>query len=377
MPTETQNNYPGNGSSELMISVVVPVRNEERHIAAVLDQLLAQDYPANRYEVLVADGMSTDCTPEIVYSYLPLDGPRVVLLPNPNQLSSAGRNVGVLHSRGDVVVFIDGHCQIPGRSLLSETARAFERTEADCLCRPQPLTAAGGNLVQETIAQARATALGHGRDSIIYDLHYEGPANPTSSGASYRRSVFERIGFYDESFDACEDVEFNHRVLRAGLNSYSSPRLAVFYDARSSFSGLFKQLFRYGRGRCRLIEKHLDAASLAQLIPSAMVAGFILGPLLALELPLARVLFLGALVLYAALLLGFSIDLAMRRGWQHLVIGPPVYVTIHCALGVGWWAEAFATVFRRLGVKAVLGLASQGGGAASWGGGERAWEVSQ
>jgi len=333
-----------------MISVIIPVRNEQGQIGAVLRQLLDQDYPPDRYEILVADGESTDGTADVVRGYERAGSPRVALFKNPGRLSSAGRNVGIRHSRGDIVIFIDGHCSIPTCSLLSETARILQVTGADCLCRPQPLTAESGDSLQDVIARARASALGHGRGSLIYDVHYEGFTDPTSSGATYRRRVFERIGPYDETFDACEDVEFNYRVLRSGLTSYASPRLAVYYQARTSFRGLFRQLFRYGRGRFRLLRRHPESASVGQLIPSAFLAALIAGPLLTIPLVRVRLLFLTVVAFYLALLIGFPAGFGFRYGWRHVLYGPPVYVAIHLGLGLGWWAEACDTVLRRAGM---------------------------
>ena len=85
------------------ISVIVPVRNEERCIRHTLEQLLAQDYPADRFEVLVADGRSADATRAVV-SLVAARHPNVRLLDNPRRWSSAGRNAAVRAARGDVLV---------------------------------------------------------------------------------------------------------------------------------------------------------------------------------------------------------------------------------------------------------------------------------
>jgi len=319
---------------------VIPVRNEAAHLGAVLDALLAQDYPRERFEILVADGGSTDGTATVVERYSCAGSPRVTLLSNPGRLSSAGRNVGVKSSRGDIVCFIDGHCSILTSQLLRETARLFKETGADCLCRPQPLTLDGNTFMQQVIAHARSTALGHGSDSTIYAMDREGFVNPTSSGAVYLRSVFKRAGLYDERFDACEDVEFNYRVHLAGMRSYSSPAIAVHYRPRTSLGGLFKQLVRYGRGRYRFIRKHPSAFSISQLIPALFLAGLVVGGTLSFFLTPVRYVYFGGLALYALAILSFSVLLGVRCGWRHFFVAPMVYLTIHVALGAGFWAEA-------------------------------------
>jgi glycosyltransferase involved in cell wall biosynthesis len=332
----------------LFVSVVIPVRNEEAHLGAVLDDLTSQDYPHDHYEILVVDGQSTDRTTEIINQYASLSSPPVRLFSNPGSLSSSGRNVGVRHSRGELVLFVDGHCRIPNRSLLSDSVRIMQETGALCLCRPQPLTLPGNTWFQDTVAYARATLIGHGRDSTIYATEVEGFINPTSSGAAYRRSVFERVGLYDERFDACEDVEFNHRVYQAGIPSYLSPRLTVAYQPRSSLSGLFRQMLRYGRGRFRLMQKHKEAASLSQLVPAAFVAGLMLLGAGSLASNLGRLLLWIVLLAYAALLLGFSAGLGVHRGWRSFLLAPFIYMTIHFGFGVGYWAGAFQAFREKL-----------------------------
>jgi glycosyltransferase involved in cell wall biosynthesis len=327
-----------------MISVVIPVRNEEANLAALFEDLLREKYPPDRYEILVADGNSTDRTREIVERYAREPMPRVVWLPNPRQLSSAGRNVGVEASRGELILFIDGHCRISSPTLFLDTARIMQATGADCLCRPQPLTCPGNTWFQDVVARARATLIGHGRDSTIYATGQDGFVDPTSSGATYHRSVFNRVGMYDERFDACEDVDFNYRVFMAGLSSYLSSRCAVSYRPRSSLGGLFKQLVRYGRGRVRFVRKHPDAFSISQLVPAAFVAWLAGGGLASCISTLAAKVFFATLVPYAGLVLAFSGWLGLWHGWRDFFVAPAVYLTVHVGLGMGFWAEAGRSV---------------------------------
>jgi succinoglycan biosynthesis protein ExoA len=329
------------------LTIVMPVRNEERHIGDVLSQLESQTYPHDRFEILVADGNSTDATAKIVGEFARKTSISVRLLENPDQLSSAGRNVGARNSRGEFVIYLDGHCHIPNASMLQDTVDLFEKTGADCLCRPQPLTMPGNTSFQKIVANTRATALGHGLDSTIYSGDRDGPANPSSSGASYRRSVFERIGYYDEHFDACEDVEFNFRVFRAGLPSYLSSRLEILYQPRPTLRSLWQQMIRYGRGRYRLIRKHPPAFSAGQVVPPLFVIWFALTGAGSFYSPYGSLMFLGTLLLYFTVVLGFSAGLAIRYGWRYLIQAPQVYAVIHFGLGAGFLMELVSSFFGR------------------------------
>ena len=337
------------------VSIVIPARNEEAHLGDLLQDLLAQDFPPDRYEIIVTDGNSMDRTAQIVEEFAACARPRIALLRNPKQLSSAGRNLGVQSARGDVILFIDGHCRVPNSRLLRDTVEIFERTGADCLCRPQPLAIPGNTWFQDVIAHARSTFIGHGLDSTIYATNLQGFADPVSSGAVYKRSVFERVGLYDEQFDACEDVEFNYRVQQAGLLSYLSSSLTVQYRPRTSLSGLFYQLFRYGRGRMRFVRKHADAISISQLVPPAFVILLLIGGISSSASRYAAMALAVALAAYFGALLLFSLALAFRYGWRHFFAAPAVYTAIHLGLGCGFWAEICRHILGYSGQPAVKG----------------------
>ena len=330
------------------ISVIVPVRNEAGYIAETLRQLLAQEYPSNRLEILVADGRSTDETRTIV-SAIAAEFPRVRLLDNPRRLSSAGRNVAVKASHGDLILLIDGHCQIDNPRYLLDLADAFERSGADSVGRPQPLDVRGATWTQQAIAQARSSFLGHHPASHIY-TDREGFVPPQSVAVAYRREVFERVGPFDERFDACEDVEFNHRLGRAGLSCYFTPRATVKYQPRGSLVKLFRQMTRYGRGRVRLLRKHRDTFSLAGFVPAVFLLGLVLGPLLSSLFDPLWFVYLGTLTVYAFLVCFASLQCAARsRQPLLLALLPAVFVTVHLGAGWGLCCEAVAGLFARGG----------------------------
>src|SRR5579875_2145397 len=124
-----------------LISVIVPVRNERSTLPRLLDQLLKQNYPPDRLEILVVDGRSTDGTAELVRRRYAQSRIPVRVIENPKITAAAGRNAGIRVSAGDVLLFLDGHCLIPSQDLLEDTAAILSRTGVECLCRPQPLIA--------------------------------------------------------------------------------------------------------------------------------------------------------------------------------------------------------------------------------------------
>ncbi len=333
-PTAAPADRPSLPQEAPFISVIVPVRNEAAFIGHTLGQLVSQDYDSDRFEVLVADGRSTDVTRAMVCE-MARHHPQVRLLDNPKRWSSAGRNVGVRAARGDIVVVIDGHCEIDNPRYLWELADAFARSGAACIGRPQPLDVSQATLFQQAVALARSSPLGHQPASFIYSA-LERFVPPQSVAVAYRREVFAQVGLFDESFDACEDVEFNHRVGRAGLTCFFTPKVQVSYQPRDTLPGLFKQMVRYGRGRARLLCRHPDTFSLPCLLPAAFVLGIFAGLIAAWLSPMLATAYWSILALYAVvvLLTGTWLSMRARKLWL-LPWLPLVFVTIHLGAGAG------------------------------------------
>ncbi len=208
----------------------------------------------------------------------------------------------------------------------------FEETQAACLCRPQTLSTLAQGAWSRAIASARHSRLGHNPGSDIYQRSC-GFTDPRSAGAAYRREVFEQLGGYDERFDACEDVEFNHRVAAGGYRSYRHADLNVSYQPRTSISALFRQLFRYGRGRAHLVARHPSAVPWALVTLSLMAVAWI--ALAALNATFGVNVGIVGCALYAAIV-GFESLRTAGIRMQALRVAASL-TTIHLALLLGFW----------------------------------------
>jgi polysaccharide deacetylase family protein (PEP-CTERM system associated) len=344
-------------SPSLSISVIVPVRNEARCIQRTLTQLLEQRYDPDRFEVIVIDGQSTDDTCAIVRE-LQASYPNLHLLHNAKRWSSAGRNLGVRAARGEIVVVVDGHADVDNPDYLRTLEQAFRRSGADCVGRPQPQNVSGASDLQRAIAAARSSRLGHNPGSWIY-AHGERFVRPQSVAVAYRASVFDAIGLFDEDFDACEDVEFNHRLDRAGLCCFFTNKVQVRYHPRSSLPGLFHQLRRYGQGRVRLLCKHPDSFTVPCFAPALFVLGVMVGPILGLLSPVLAAVYAAVLGVYALSVVSASVTIAFKqRDLRLLPWLPPVFVAIHAGAGIGVLQEAVRRGLR--GVRRRSAVRAQG-----------------
>lgn len=316
----------------MLVSVIVPVRNESAHIRQTLECLRRQEFDSKRFEVIAVDGQSDDDTVAQIES-VQSSFPQLRLFHNPRRLSSAARNVGIRRARGEYVVIVDGHCRIDNRHYLANLVEAFTISGADSLGRPQPLRVGGASAFQRAVAVARESWLGHNPDSDIYSDRARFVA-PDNVAVAYRRDVFAKVGLFDEQFDACEDVEFNTRVRHAGLTCFFTPAIRVDYQPRGTLGGLFYQMSRYGKGRSRLSRKHPGALTLPSLVPVFWLIWLALTFCVGLFVPPVAAAFGLSLAAYALAILGESLRLSLRQSIGLISRTPFVFIAIH--FGFGW-----------------------------------------
>ena len=334
------------------ITICMPVYNEVDFIEKTVNMILAQDYPQDQFEIIIADGDSNDGTIEIIKK-LQNKHTSIILRKNNRKKSSSGRNICFQTGRGDIFVVIDGHCYIPDNQLFKNIIYCFEKSGAQCLGRPQPLDPPGISNFQKAVAIARNTTIGHGSDSLIYS-DYKGFISPGSNGAIYKREVIEKIGYVDESFDACEDVEFNYRVEKAGFKSYMSPALSIAYYPRENIKSLLKQMIRYGEGRINLLKKHPDMFSFTGFIPLFFVLGFIVTLLSSIVSKSLMSLLAIPYLIYFIIVSFFSIKLCINNKTNYFITYLKIFATIHAGLGIGQLVGIY-----NLTIKKILSSVSQ------------------
>jgi len=327
------------------VSVVLPVLNEERHIEACLRSVLEQDYPPERYEVIVADGGSTDRTREIVAAVAARD-PRVLLIDNPGRLQAAGLNRAILASRGDVIARQDGHAEWASDHL-SRSVALLLRSGADNVGGRQE--AVGDGASGRAIAAAMSSPFGVGGARFRYSDREE--EMRTVFLGTFRRSAFERVGLFDEAYPPHEDYELNERIRSTGGRILFSPWIRTRYHVRSGLRALGRQYFRYGRSKVRVARARPGVIRVYHLAPPALVAALPLASVMAGTGRCRRLALAGAGAYAAACLIaagragrGSTLDVRVRI--------PLTFAVMHLAWGAGFWAGV---------VEAVRGIETGGG----------------
>ncbi|HEX7003931.1 MAG TPA: glycosyltransferase family 2 protein [Trueperaceae bacterium] len=314
------------------VSIVLPIRNEERHIRACLTRLLEQDYPAERYEVVVVDGESDDATPALVREIQrEVGSDRLRLLNNPGRIVPVALNIGISAARGEVIVRMDGHT-VPERDYVSSCVRALRESAADNVggpMRPRGETEFG---------RAVAVALQHPIGVGDARFHLEGESGyvDTVYMGAFRREIFERAGLFDESMVRNQDYEMNVRIRAAGGKIYLDPRIRSCYTPRGSFAGLWKQYFEYGWWRVETIRRHRWSARWRQLLPAAFVAALAGSLLLSPFWAVAALGFGLVVVLYLGALGAATAAVRERLSGPALLRLPGAFVAMHIGYGCGF-----------------------------------------
>ncbi len=323
-----------------LVSVVIPVLNEEPHLRQCLQAVLQQDYPAGCIEIIVADGGSADGSREIVRD-VALRDERVRLVENPRRRASAGLNAAITAARGEYIVRVDGHTII--------APDYVSRCVAHLTGNPQ-VGSAGGSIspigetvVGQAIALALKSPFSMGGAPFRH-AQQAGPVDTVYLGSFRRRDLLE-VGLYNASLGANEDYELHYRLRRAGRLVWFDPHIRSRTFTRRTLTQLARQYLRYGYWKGQVMVLHPASVSRRHMLALMGIAAFVLAALAA---AFGRPAWLFALLgIYALLNLGFS----MRLGWpwknRPAVLLPLVFITMHVCWGAGLLAGLARALVRR------------------------------
>lgn len=248
------------------VSVVMPVLAEERHLAAAVDRVLAQEYPGD-VEVVLAIGPSKDRTQEVAEEIVARDA-RVRIVPNPSGRTPDALNAGIGAARHDIIVRVDGHAELCDGYLTTAVTELLRVGAANV---GGIMDAQGGTPFEKAVAVAMKSRIGVG-NARFHVGGQAGEAETVYLGV-FRREALEAAGGYDPHFARAQDWELNHRIREAGGIVWFVPDLRVTYRPRGSARALARQYFNYGRWRRVVAARHEGTINLRYLAPPAMVVG--------------------------------------------------------------------------------------------------------
>ena len=290
---------------ECLVSIIIPVKNFERTIEKTFEYLLNLDYPRDLWEIIIADGGSTDKTVEIIKNWQK-DYPFIKLVEVPNSPSPGyARNRALEVVQGEYVFFTDADCA-PCKDWIREILKKFQSDSK--------IAAVGGEVFTlkvdpDNLVEAWCQHFRFNMVSPRYGFIKEGyfpdfPKNPQPAdiaghrayffgtcNVAYRASAIKELGakFWDKPTGEDMDFSFQHR--KSGWKFYFAPKARVDHMHRADLKSLRKVWVTYGRAHASLIDKYVKKNGLQVVLQFLGVKPEL--PTFVLPLPLKGFVYLG------------------------------------------------------------------------------------
>ncbi len=307
------------------VSVIMPILDEERHLAESVGAILAQDWDGP-LQIVLALGPSTDRTDEIAAGLAAHDE-RVRTVPNPTGRTPDALNAAIAVASYDVVARVDGH------GILSP---GYLRTAYETLLSTGAANVGGIMDAEGTTDFERAVAVAMKSRVGVGGVKFKqggapGPADTVYLGV-FRRDWLRAVQGYDSRYTRAQDWEMNFRIRQQGGVVWFTPDLLVTYRPRGSFAALRRQYLEYGRWRRVVAREHrgsINARYLAPPVALAAIATGAIGGLAWRPLWIVPLGYAGAVTVA-----GVAISRGERPAVRRTV--PAVLATMHLAWGWGF-----------------------------------------
>lgn len=322
------------------VSVVVPCYNEAATIGKLLSALDAQTLSRSMFEVVIADGGSTDTTREEIQKFVETHPDLMVrVINNPKRIIPAGLNTAIKAARGSIITRMDAHT-LPAPDYLELSLRDLEDGKGENVGGVIDIQPTADSWMGRSIAVATAHPLGVG-DARYRWAKQAGPADTVAFG-TFRRELFDRIGLYDESLQINEDYELNTRIRLAGGTIWVDPDIHATYFSRGTLSDLVRQYFSYGFWKVKMLRHYPQSLRWRQALPPLFVLGILMLLLVSIFLKSAFFLLLACLGFYFLILIAGSIPAANQKKDWSLLPGIPIAIAcMHLSWGTGFLWSIF------------------------------------
>lgn len=331
------------------ISIIIPCRNEEAFISKCLDTLLANDYPKDKIEFFVIDGLSTDNTLNIVKDYLS-KFPFIKIFQNPKKVFPAAVNIGIKESRGDLIFIVGAHATYDP-DYFSKCVENSLKNNADNVGGVLKTVPVNNDLAGSLISFVLSNYFGVGNSkfrtgsSDILEVD-------TVFGGCYKKEVFQKYGMFIENLTSTSDYEFNKRIKQQGARILLIPDIEVTYFTRSTVQKFIKNNLRNGFWAIYPIALTNNLpVSLRHFVPLIFVMAMVLLLILSIKWSFFIQVLLALLTFYLISSLFFSIRSVDKK--YHLIpFLPIVFFILHLTYGLGsLWGAIRVILFKMKGLR--------------------------
>ncbi|MEM2523086.1 MAG: glycosyltransferase family 2 protein [Candidatus Bathyarchaeia archaeon] len=263
------------------VSIIVPVKNEEKVVGRLLEALLKLDYPTDKVEILVVEDGSTDKTVEICEEYARRYPELVKLLHKPvSNGKPSALNFALKHARGEILAVFDAD-NVPERDVLKKAVAYFNDPSVAAVQGRLCSINADENMLTKLVSYEEAAwceAYLRGKDVLGLFVHLKGTCQ------FIRRDILAKLGGFNEE-TLSEDMELSARLVENGYRIRYASDMRSWQETPSKVGQIFKQrtrwfrgtmqvAFKYGRLIAKPTKKTLDA-ELTLLGPFVLIASLI------------------------------------------------------------------------------------------------------
>jgi glycosyltransferase involved in cell wall biosynthesis len=318
-----------------LVSIIIPCYNEQGRIRALLEAIRAQTFPPRSLEVVLADGLSTDGTRQVITEFAQAqDNLSIHVVDNPRRIIPAALNCALREAQGEIILRLDAHC-LPYPDYVERCVADLQAGLGENVGGSWDIQPGAKTWMAASIAAAAAHPLGAG--DALYRHASRAAAVDTVPFGCFKRDLLAVVGFFDESLLTNEDYEFNVRIRKAGGRVWLDPAIRSVYFARASLSELIRQYARYGYWKARMLRRYPGTLRARQALPPLFVASLILAAALALFLPFFRLVLAGEILVYALILLGAGALSAWVQRRASLLVGFALAIAaMHVSWGTGF-----------------------------------------
>jgi succinoglycan biosynthesis protein ExoA len=329
------------------ISIIIPCYNEEKTIAQVLSAILEQSIDIRTCEVVIADGMSSDKTRAAIEDFANNHKELCVrVVDNPKRHIPSALNTAINASKGQYIVRLDAHC-IPERTYVARCIAHLKNDTAENIGGVWIIEPGEVTPIARAIAVAASNVIGTGNAAYRQAGSGEGSTDTVPFG-SFKRSLFDNIGLYDEKLLSNEDYDLNVRIRNAGGQVYLDPKIQCIYFARTSLKSLAKQYWRYGFWKVKMLSKYPDSIRWRQALPPLFVFSLAVLLCISMFMPVYLLLTATLVSLYLAMV---AISVAIDKRSKNLtfmekILSATAVIIMHFS-----WASGFLVSLGQLLVK--------------------------
>ena len=317
------------------VSVVMPVRNDERFVEEALKSLLENDYSEEKLEIIVVDGMSTDRTVDLVKSLADKDK-RIKLLKNPHVYTPHGLNIGIKNSSGDIVMIAGSHASY-SKNYIKECVRGIVKDGFNVV-GGQMITLPRAN-TPKAIAIAKVLSSKFGTGAAYRTREFDDDSVvevDTVAYALYKRDIFGKVGLFNENLIRNQDIEMNIRIAKNGGKIGLNPKAKSFYYARDTYKELFTNNFFNGFWVLWSLNFSNLAFRIRHIVPLFFVLGYIVFLLSYFFFKPLFWLFGGLYGLYLGIVTAESIKFAyMEKSLKVFIHSLIAFFILHVSYGLG------------------------------------------